>query len=117
MDRRLTTVVEFVDKNLHTKLTPQKAARMACLSYSQFAALFRKETGKRFSQYVREKRIARAKSLLNDPSQEIKEVCFSVGYASLSRFYHDFKKVAGRPPAKFRKNKARKPENKIKKSE
>ena len=83
MDQRIADIIGFIDKNLDRHISPKEAARMACLSYSQFAALFREETGKRFGEFLREKRMARAQSLLRNPGSEIKEVCFLTGYRSI----------------------------------
>jgi len=103
MDRRILDIIAFIDNSLDKHISPEKAARKAHLSYGHFAALFRKETGKRFGEYLREKRIARAQSLLRNPGPEIKEVCFLTGYRSIHGFYHDFKKITGRTPAQFKK--------------
>jgi two-component system response regulator YesN len=103
MDRRVAGIIRLIDKNLDQDISLKKASRMANLSYNYFAALFRKETGKRFGEYLREKRIARAQSLLRNPGREIKEVCFLTGYRSIHSFYRDFKKITGRTPGQFKK--------------
>lgn len=102
-DWRIADILQFIDKNLDKPPSVKKAARKAHLSYSHFAALFREETGKRFGEYLREKRIARAQSLLGNPGPEIKEVCFLTGYRHIPGFYHDFKKITGLTPGQFKR--------------
>jgi len=80
---------------------------MAHLSYSHFAALFLEETGKRFGEYLREKRIAKAQFLLRNPGLGIKEVCFLTGFRHLTGFYRDFKNIAGETRGQFRKSRNR----------
>lgn len=102
MDRRIADIIEFIDKNLGEPISLGMASHEANLSYSYFSSLFKKETGKPFMQYLREKRIAKAHSLLTNPRREIKEVCFLAGYKSLSCFYHDFKRIVGLTPGEYR---------------
>jgi two-component system response regulator YesN len=103
MDRRIAGIIGFIDRNLDPDVSLKRASRMANLSYSYFSALFKKETGKRFLEYLVEKRIAKAQSLLRDPGREIKEVYFLIGYRSQSHFCHDFKKITALTPGEFRK--------------
>jgi|SRR4030065_1157960 AraC-like DNA-binding protein len=103
MDQRIADIIGFIDENLDRHISPKEAARMAHLSYCQFAALFREETGKRFGEHLREKRIARAQSLFRNPGREIKEISSLAGYRSIHGFYHDFKKITGRTPGQFKK--------------
>jgi len=101
--RRIADIIGFIDKNLGQYISLRKASQEANLSYTYFSALFKKETGKRFLEHLIEKRIAQAQSSLRNPRSEIKEVCFLLGYRSLSRFYHDFKKITGLTPGEYRK--------------
>jgi len=103
MDRRIAGIIGFIDRNLDPDISLKRASRMANLNYSYFSALFKKETGKRFLEYLVEKRIAKAQSLLRNPRREIKEVCFLAGYGSLPRFYHDFKRTTGLTPGEYKK--------------
>jgi two-component system response regulator YesN len=103
MDARIAEILEFLDNSLNQDITPRKAARKANLSYSHFAALFREDTGKRFREFLREKRIAKAQALLRNPGPPIKEVCFLMGYRHIRSFYRDFKKITGRTPGQFKK--------------
>ena len=103
MDPRIADIIEFIDNNLNQHTSLKKASQMVNLSYQYFAVMFREETGKTFLEYVREKRIAKAQSLLRDPGRENKEVYFLIGYRSQSHFCHDFKKIAALTPGAFRK--------------
>jgi two-component system response regulator YesN len=103
MDRRVAGIIRLIDKNLDQDISLRKASRMANLSYTYFSVLFKKETGKRFVEYLIEKRIAKAQSLLGNPRREIKEVYYSIGYRNIHGFYRDFKKITSLTPGEYRK--------------
>ncbi|MCC8126634.1 MAG: AraC family transcriptional regulator [Clostridiales bacterium] len=60
--------------------------------------------GMRFTDYLTELRIARAKELLADSSLPIKEITLQVGYYSQSYFTRIFSQKTGSTPAEFRQN-------------
>jgi len=101
MDRRIEDIIDFIDKNLGQHISLRKASQEANLSYTYFSALFKKETGKRFVEYLIEKRIAKAQSLLGNPRREIKEMYYSIGYRNIHSFYRDFKKITRLTPGEY----------------
>jgi len=102
MDPRISHSVESIDKILDKGISLKKAARSANLSYGYFGELFKKEMGKCFREYLREKRIERARFLLDNTGMEIKEICLSYGYKNIQNFYHDFRDKTGLTPRKYR---------------
>jgi len=102
MDPRVSQVVEWIDKNLEKDITLRKASRLANLSYGYLSELFNKETGMGFSEYLKDRRIERARVLLANTRMEIKEIYLSVGYRNIQNFYRDFKKRTGLAPKKYR---------------
>jgi two-component system response regulator YesN len=103
MNPRISRSVESIYRILDKGISLKKAAQLANLSYGYFGELFKKETGKCFREYLREKRIERARFLLDNTGKEIKEIYLSVGYKDIQNFYHDFKKRTGLTPRKYRR--------------
>ena len=66
--------------------------------------IFRTYLDKTPTEFINELRMKRAKVLLQKSSMEIYEVGNELGFTSLSRFYHLFKKYYGIPPAQYKKN-------------
>ncbi len=59
-------------------------------------------TGKTFIQIINEYRIREAIALITDSNLPLKQICFDVGYNSLSTFYTTFQSVTGMTPARYR---------------
>jgi two-component system response regulator YesN len=70
---------------------------------SYFSTLFKKETGKTFSEYLIELRISRARSMLTDSDEAVSAIAGQVGYADLKYFSKIFKRLTGLTPSEYRK--------------
>jgi len=73
------------------------------LSPTYFSALFKKETNKGFSEYLKELRINKSKELLASTTLPIKEISEKVGYHDSRHFSKCFKKQLGLKPQDYRK--------------
>lgn len=82
---------------------PNLAERLE-LSPHQLSELLNTRLGKGFSRYLRELRIAAARSILCDqPSASVLSVGLGVGFTSQSNFYEVFRELEGMTPGQFRK--------------
>jgi two-component system response regulator YesN len=68
-----------------------------------FSALFKKETGMNFIDYLIDVRIREAKRLLADPRKTIADVAQDVGYSDVKHFSRVFTRSTGIQPSKYRK--------------
>lgn len=55
-----------------------------------------------FKTYLTEVRVEKARELLRDPTRNVSEVAYAVGYASENRFRIAFKRVTGLSPTSWR---------------
>jgi AraC-like DNA-binding protein len=78
------------------------AAAAAAMSERSFRRAFARETGMSWQAWLGQARILTAMGLLID-GRRVTDVAAEVGYASLSAFAHAFTKLAGEPPALFRR--------------
>lgn len=82
---------------------PNLAERLE-LSPHQLSELLNNRMGKGFSRYLRELRIAAARTMLCDqPSASVLSVGLGVGFTSQSNFYEAFREIEGMTPGQFRK--------------
>lgn len=70
----------------------------------QLSELLNARLGKSYSRYLRELRVAAARTMLRDePSASVLSVGLSVGFSSQSTFYEAFREIEGTTPGQFRR--------------
>jgi AraC-like DNA-binding protein len=66
------------------------------------SALFKKECGLGFSEYLNRVRVQKADSMLKETTRTISQIGLAVGYSSYEYFSKQYKRVHGVPPSKAR---------------
>ncbi|WP_370896005.1 AraC family transcriptional regulator [Chryseobacterium gossypii] len=99
---RMGTIYDYIDENYDKKPNVNDIARIVSLSTPAFCRYFKKQTNMTFTDFVNNYRINQAKIFLLKEAS-ITEVCFQVGFESLSYFNKLFKKHVGETPSEFRK--------------
>jgi AraC-like DNA-binding protein len=102
-------VCAYVDRHLNDSLTIARLARMANLSSYHFIRSFRARTGQTPHQYVRSRRIERAKELLVTTPMPLTEICDAVGFQSLGSFSSAFRRFTGEAPRAYRAARRKRP--------
>ncbi len=102
-NRPIRMAKEYIQKNYMNPIGLEEISAMLGFNLSYFSALFKKETGKNFLEYLSGVRIANAKELLRETNLSIAEICNRVGYLDQKHFIATFKKYAGIKPGEFRK--------------
>lgn len=92
----------YINANfMREELSLGSAAASVGLSATYFSALFKKEMGMNFSDYLSAVRIEKAKDMLCCTSKRISEIAYDVGYSDYRYFSQVFKKHTGLSPRKF----------------
>jgi len=79
------------------------ASRLGLTSH-QLSELINVHLGKSFARYLREHRVAAAKTMLcAEPSASVLSVGLSVGFSAQSNFYEAFREIEGMTPGQYRK--------------
>ena len=99
--RQIVQAKRFIDSHFATSIRLSDIAEAAFLSKFHFIRLFKQNYGQTPYQYLTMIRIAQAKRLLRT-EKTIREVCFAVGFDSVSSFTALFKKITGVTPSAFR---------------
>lgn len=79
-------------------------ARSAGMSRSKLHHNFRVVYGITPFDYLRDRRLEKARIFLNEGNMDVTEVAYSVGYSSPSHFTKVFKQYFGMPPSNYRRN-------------
>lgn len=99
---RMGTIYDYIHENYDRKPNVNEIAKIVSLSTPAFCRYFKKQTNMTFTDFVNNYRINQAKIfLLKDYS--VTEVCFQVGFESLSYFNKLFKQHTGETPSEFKK--------------
>ena len=98
-------VLQYIDTHFTSfDFSIESAAAGLSLPASAIRAAVRQKAGKTFRDYVIEKRMELAGSLLTGSDLSVSEVCEKIGYTNVSYFIKAFKARYGETPANFRLN-------------
>ncbi len=93
----------YINQHLAEQLRLETIAEQLGYNPSYFSILFKKETGRNFSDYITELRIEKAQQLLSHSSRSILEISADVGYCDSKHFAKTFRKITGLSPRQYRK--------------
>ncbi len=97
-------VLEYIDKNLSAPISNADLCKIMCLNETYFSNLFTKQFGISPKQYILQKRIGAAASMLLETDKTVKEIAFNFGYDNEMYFNRIFHKITGMSPGKYRRN-------------
>jgi YesN/AraC family two-component response regulator len=100
--KAVRTAVNYIYEHLHTRITLETLASVTNLSAPYFSRLFKKETGFSISEYILNKKLETAKSMLSSSSYSIAEISASLAFPSQSYFTNVLKKDCGLTPKEYR---------------
>lgn len=98
--KRIVQAKLFIDHNYADKIDLDNISDEAYFSKFHFIRLFKKIYGKTPHQYLTFVRIGKAIQLLQ-ANISVTEVCYAVGFETLSSFGSLFKRTVGRTPSAF----------------
>jgi AraC-like DNA-binding protein len=106
-ENRLQKVISYIFTNYGREINLDEIADLACMTSPAFCRFFKGRTNKTFFSFLNEFRVNKACQLLIDGELPIKEICYEVGFRSLTNFNRTFKKIKGITPGNYRLQSAR----------
>jgi len=100
----LRRVRQYIDSHLGERLSVERLAAVAGLSVFHFARAFKQSQGTTPHDYLLERRIAHARTLLDGTQTSLSEIALMSGFADQSHFTRHFRKRVGLPPSAFRRS-------------
>ncbi len=94
----------LIDSDLSANLSLNSLASHQKVSPGYLSTIFKKDTGKTVSEYIREKRIQHAAFLLATTRQQIQTVALHCGIVDVQYFSKIFKKLTGKTPKEYRES-------------
>ena len=101
--RPVREVKTYLEENYHQEISLNDLADIVSLNASYLSALFKKETGMTYTEYVMFCRLEKAKELLADTGKSIAEIADAVGYHDTRHFSKLFTRNIGLKPSEYRK--------------
>ena len=101
--RRLKHVDELIDARLDDKLTVQELAKSLGLSTGFFSRAFKASIGKAPHDYIIDRRISRARTLLQMNALELSSVALASGFTSHAHMTATFRSRLGVTPSYLRR--------------
>lgn len=97
----ISTVLKYVDEHYCEDITRNDLTDLVYVSPDYLSRLFKKETGRSLAQYMLEKRVEKAKKLLQS-DMSVKNVALQTGYSNFSYFSKVFRDMEGMSPMEYR---------------
>jgi AraC family transcriptional regulator len=98
---KLTLVTDYINTHLHQDLNLSEIAAIAQMSPYYFLRLFKQSMGITPHQYILQRRIERAKYLLQHSQLSIADIAVRVGFCDQSHLTRCFKRIFGITPKQF----------------
>ncbi|MEC0371751.1 AraC family transcriptional regulator [Paenibacillus chibensis] len=102
---KISKALEYISQHYMDSVPVQRLAGVCCLSVTHFRRIFRKCMGMAPLDYINNVRIQVAAALLCHSDNSVLAISEEVGYATLSSFNRQFKRVMGEAPTRWRTRK------------
>ncbi len=102
IDQKIEQAKIIMNENVFKDIDPEELAMKLNISYSWFRKVFKDYTGYAPAKYFQELKLRKAKQLLVETSQSVKEISFMLDYKSTEHFFSLFKRRTGFTPLEYR---------------
>ncbi len=93
----------IMNENVFNGILPEEVADRLDIKYIKFRKLFKRLTGFAPAHYYQELKMRKAKQLLAESMQPVKEISYSLNYKTVENFVTLFKKQTGYTPTEYRR--------------
>ena len=100
---RINDVLDYIDYNLGKKLTLDELAKIACVSPAYFSSIFKQYHGISLFEYIAQKRVEYAISLIRSTNSNMAEIAQTCGFNNSTSFNKTFQRIMGCSPSSLRK--------------
>jgi|GEM_PF-3493217 len=95
-------IIKYIDDHIFESISLIDIAEIDGYEKNYVSTLFKKETRSTIHQYVKEKKIDIAKSILKNSNTSIHDLSDYLSFTSYQQFNRTFKRIVGSSPSKFR---------------
>lgn len=103
-DPRISVVTDYIIMHPTEKYTAETLSKMADVSETTFRRLFKEQTGKTPTDFIREIRLTTAARKLLVSNEMVSIIAYEVGFENSNYFVRTFKQAFGMTPNQYRKS-------------
>lgn len=107
MERVINKINKYIDQHLEEQFTVSEICKELNISRSKLYQISKQYFGMGLGEYIKKKRISKAKEILCDTDYSINDVAAMCGICDYNYFYKVFKKETGLSPSQFQKQNKR----------
>ncbi len=97
----IARAVQIIDSSFRSPISLESVAAELYVTTRYLSKIFSEQMNMGFKEYLIEKRLSYAASLLRESDASITDVCFASGFGDLSHFIRSFKAKFGITPGKY----------------
>lgn len=102
-NRPIRLAKKYMQEHFNEPVSLEAVSALAGFSPTYFSALFKKESGSAFLEYLQSLRMNEARRLLKETGFSVTVICEKVGYSDVKYFTKSFIKFTGLKPGEYRK--------------
>lgn len=103
MPSPVSNTIQYVEQHVAEHISLSDIGEALNFNQNYISRLFKQNTGISLKQYILEKKITYAQSLLSQ-GYSVTDACYKSGFMDYSNFIRTFKQYTGETPGAFRKN-------------
>ncbi len=92
-------ITEYIDDNISEDLRREEIAEYVHLNPSYLSRMFRKETGKSLKEFITDKKMDLAQTLLKSTNLTVSMIAAKTGYTNFSLFSQNYRRAKGKLPS------------------
>lgn len=101
---QLREVFEFIELNYHQNIRLKEVAQAVGYSPAYLTDLVRRLTGKTVNNWIIDRRIGEASTLLLETNDSVDKIALKVGYQNINHFYCQFREYYQNTPRAWRES-------------